>query len=127
MVRKERPTDSLLSQTTRIETGYGDLYITISEVDKEPFEIFIIIGKGGGALMAKAEAIGRLCSLAMRHGIPTEEIIEQLSGIADDKPKYTQSRLIKSIPDAVAWTLSKYIHRSPQDKKESILVSKKKT
>ena len=60
----------------------GTLYVTITEDDKgQPFEIFMTLGKAGGALMADVEAVGRLISLALRSGIPMNEVHRQLRGI----------------------------------------------
>src|SRR5256885_3490659 len=47
--------------TRRIETPLGTMYVTITEDDRgQPFEVFISLGKAGGALMADVEAVGRL-------------------------------------------------------------------
>lgn len=101
---KPRP-DELSSSTTSIQTGYGKVYITITDQDNRPYEVFVTIGKSGGALMAKAEAIGRLISFALRNGLPIQGIIKQLKDISDDKPLAAGKRLVKSIPDAVAQVL----------------------
>jgi ribonucleoside-diphosphate reductase alpha chain len=101
---KPRP-DTLSSVVTNVQTGYGKVYITITEQDNKPYEVFVTIGKSGGSLMAKAEAIGRLISFALRNDLPVQGIIEQLKDISDDKPLASGKRLIKSIPDAVAQVL----------------------
>src|SRR5207249_10996245 len=68
--KRSRP-DLLKGSTRRVETPLGTMYVTITEDDKgQPFEVFISLGKAGGALMADVEAIGRLISLALRSGIP---------------------------------------------------------
>ena len=47
--------------TRRLETPLGTLYVTITEDDRgQPFEVFMSLGKAGGALMADVEALGRL-------------------------------------------------------------------
>jgi len=117
---EERP-ESLMAETTKIKTGYGNLYVIIAEKDKRPFEIFAIMGKSGGSLTAKAEAIGRLCSLALRNGIVLDEIISQLEDIADDKPLFIGKKIVKSIPDALAIVLKNY-----KEKKEKENDSKEK-
>ena len=57
--------------------------------------------------MAKAEAIGRLVSLALRSGISIEDIVRQIKGIGGDAPVFQQGKQgqIQSIPDAIAWVL----------------------
>lgn len=103
---KQRP-EELPSTTTKIHTGYGNLYITITEVDGKPFEVFCSIGKSGGSIMAKAEVTGRLVSLALRNGIPVKEVVDQLTDISGEQPMATSSGLVKSIPDAVGKVLRK--------------------
>ena len=56
----------------------GNLYVTVTEMDGKPFEVFATIGKSGKSTMAKTEAIGRLVSLALRSGITPDKIVEQL-------------------------------------------------
>ena len=70
--RQKRSRPELLRGTTRrMETPLGTLYVTITEDDQgQPFEVFMTLGKAGGALMADVEAMGRLISLALRSGIP---------------------------------------------------------
>src|SRR5439155_1484744 len=71
--KRSRP-DLLKGATRRVETPLGTMYVNITEDDKgQPFEVFISLGKAGGALMADVEAIGRLISLALRSGIPLRE------------------------------------------------------
>lgn len=104
---KDRP-DILPSSTYKISTGLGRLYITITYMDREPFEVFCSIGKSGYSSMADAEAIGRLTSLALRSGISTEDIVSQLKGIGGAEPTFHNGALIQSIPDAIAQVLEKH-------------------
>lgn len=101
---KQRP-ETLESKTTRILTGYGNLYVTITEMDGKPFEVFCTLGKSGSSIMAKAEVTGRMTSLALRNGIAVEEVIDQLIDIDGGKPEMWHGELVKSIPDAVAKVL----------------------
>ena len=96
----------LPSKTIKTETGYGTIYVTITELEEgKPYEIFTSIGKGGSTTKAKAEAIGRLASLALRHGVDVKEVIKALIDISGSRPYATGKELIKSIPDAIAKTL----------------------
>jgi ribonucleoside-diphosphate reductase alpha chain len=88
-----------------VETGLGVLYVTINEVDGRPFELFTTIGKSGRSITAKAEAIGRLVSLALRSGVEVVEIVRQLKGIGGEHPKFQKKGLLLSIPDAIAWVM----------------------
>jgi ribonucleoside-diphosphate reductase alpha chain len=85
----------------------GKLYITVTELDGKPFEVFATIGKSGRSTTAKTEAIGRLVSLALRSGIRVEKIVEQLKGIGGEHPVFQQGALVLSIPDGIARILEK--------------------
>jgi ribonucleoside-diphosphate reductase alpha chain len=101
--------DAIPSTTHKISTGLGNLYITVTYFNKKPFEVFASIGKSGYSTMADAEAIGRLISLALRSGISTEEVVNQLKGIGGAEPIFTNGLLIQSIPDAIAKVLETHV------------------
>ncbi|GAB6176934.1 vitamin B12-dependent ribonucleotide reductase [Desulfobaculum senezii] len=101
---RERP-DVVYGFTQKIETGLGAMYLTINEVDHKPFEVFATIGKSGRSITAKAEAIGRLVSLALRSGISVRAVVQQLKGIGGEHPVFRKKGMIMSIPDAIAWVL----------------------
>ncbi len=65
---KDRP-DILEGFTSKMVTGMGNLYVTVTEFDGKPFEVFAIIRKSCKSTTAKTEAIGLLVSLALRSGI----------------------------------------------------------
>ena len=102
----ERP-ETLTGFTTKIKTGYGHLYVTVTEYEKKPFEVFATIGKSGRSTTAKTEAIGRLVSLALRSGVTVDKIIDQLKGIGGEYPVFQDGGLVLSIPDAIARVLEK--------------------
>jgi len=111
---EDRP-DTLDSTTVKVPTGCGNLYITISEHNNKPFEIFCVLGKSGKSTMAKAEVVGRMVSLALRHKIDLEEIINQLINIDGGSPIAWKDTVIKSIPDAVAKILKeRYLERKKE-------------
>ncbi len=103
---KERPA-TLEGFTTRMKTGMGQLYVTVSEYEGLPFEVFATIGKSGRSTTAKTEAIGRLVSLALRTGVEVEKVIEQLKGIGGEHPVFQEGGLVLSIPDAIGRVLEK--------------------
>src|SRR5690606_37473863 len=72
-------------------------------------EIFMSLGKAGGALMADVEAIVRLISLALRSGIPAKAIYRQLRGISSDRAIGLGPNKVLSVPDAVGISLEKYM------------------
>jgi ribonucleoside-diphosphate reductase alpha chain len=109
--RAKRSRPELLRGTTRrLETPLGTMYVTITEDDKaQPFEVFMSLGKAGGALMADVEAIGRLISLALRSGIPLAEIHRQLRGISSDRVTGLGPNKVLSVPDAIGIAIEKWI------------------
>ncbi len=103
---KERP-ETLEGFTSRMKTGMGQLYVTVTEYEGQPFEVFATIGKSGRSTTAKTEAIGRLVSLALRSGVKVGKIIEQLKGIGGEHPVFQDGGLVLSIPDAIGRILEK--------------------
>ena len=118
--KRARP-DLLRGTTRRIETPLGTMYVTITEDDRgQPFEVFITLGKAGGAAMADVEAMGRLISLALRSGIPLMSIHRQLRGIASDRPIGLGPNKVLSVPDAIGIALEHW-HREKQGVQQELL------
>ncbi len=109
---KDRP-ETLEGFTTRIKTGLGQLYLTVTEYEGQPFEVFATIGKSGRSTTAKTEAIGRLVSLALRSGVTADKVVEQLKGIGGEHPIFQEGGLVLSIPDAIARVLEKRYMSEP--------------
>ena len=110
---KERP-ETLEGFTTKMMTGMGALYVTVTEYEGRPFEVFATIGKSGRSTTAKTEAIGRLVSLALRSSVKVEKIVEQLKGIGGEHPVFQKDGLVLSIPDAISRVLEKrYMQDQP--------------
>lgn len=108
--KRSRP-EMLRGTTRRVETPLGTLYVTITEDEKgQPFEVFMSLGKAGGALMADVEAVGRLISLALRSGIPMREIHRQLRGISSDRVIGLGPNKVLSVPDAVGIAIERWMH-----------------
>lgn len=113
---EERP-ETLLGFTTKMTTGMGALYVTVTEFEGRPFEVFATIGKSGRSTTAKTEAIGRLVSLALRSGVHVRKIVEQLKGIGGEHPIFQKDGLVLSIPDAISRVLEKrYLQGQPATK-----------
>src|SRR5947207_15194578 len=119
--KRSRP-DLLKGSTRRVETPLGTMYVTITEDDKgQPFEVFISLGKAGGALMADVEAIGRLISLALRSGIPLREVYRQLRGISSDRVVGLGPTKVLSVPDAIGIAIEKWMQEK-QGVQQDLLV-----
>ena len=107
--KRSRP-DVLRGTTRRVDTPLGTLYVTITEDERgQPFEVFMTLGKAGGALMADVEALGRLISLALRSGIPIKEIYRQVRGISSDRVIGLGPNKILSVPDAVGIAIERWM------------------
>lgn len=102
----DRP-ETLEGFTTKMKTGLGQLYVTVTEYNGHPFEVFATIGKSGRSTAAKAEAIGRLVSLAFRAGVKVDKVVNQLTGIGGEHPVFQEGGLVLSIPDAIGRVLQK--------------------
>jgi ribonucleoside-diphosphate reductase alpha chain len=106
---RNRP-EVMNGRTYRVKTGYGRLYVTINNDESGvPFEIFATLGKSGGFFQEQSEAICRLISLALRSGIKTDELVQQLKGIRGPMPTMTSTGTILSLPDAIGQLLEEHI------------------
>lgn len=118
--KQERPA-IVKGFTQKVTTGLGTMYLTVNEVDGKPFEVFAIIGKSGKSVTAKAEAIGRLVSLALRSGIPVKDIVKQIQDIGGEHHAFRKKGILLSIPDAIAWVLSKnYLDGQKHEKRDEL-------
>jgi ribonucleoside-diphosphate reductase alpha chain len=120
--KRSRP-DVLRGTTIRKETPLGTMFVNITEDDRgQPFEVFINLGKAGGAAMADAEAMGRLISLSLRSGIPMREIHKQLRGIASDRAIGLGPNKVLSVPDAIGIALEEWL-REKQGVQQDLLAN----
>ena len=104
---RSRP-QSIHGVTERVRTGHGTMYVTINfDENHRPFEVFGNLGKAGGCDSAQLEAISRLVSLALRSGIDSAAVLEQLRGITCC-PAWDEGTLVRSGPDAVALALERH-------------------
>ena len=86
LVVRPRPTQ-MRGVTERVRTGHGNMFVTINfDEEGRPFEVFSTLGKAGGYESAAMEAISRLISLALRSGIDSNDIVDQLKGITSTPP-----------------------------------------
>jgi ribonucleoside-diphosphate reductase alpha chain len=104
--------------TARERTPFGTAFVTINYANgnpKEPFEVFVRLGKAGSDLEADAEAIGRLLSLILR--LPSSmtreerlrEVIDQLEHIGGSRFSGFGPERVRSMPDGIARALSRWL------------------
>ena len=99
--------------TYRVDTPVGKTYVTINhDENKEPFEVFITIGKSGSDVAAMADALGRTISLNLRllGGLSPREkirqVVAQLAGIGGARSVGFGKDKVRSLPDGVAKILA---------------------
>jgi ribonucleoside-diphosphate reductase alpha chain len=111
---KARPA-VLSGHTYRVATPVGTGYISINEDQEGSItEVFINLGRAGSDIMADAEAMGRLISLAFR--IPTayssdriaQNVVDQLAGIGGSGSAGFGPQRVRSLADAVAKVLREH-------------------
>jgi len=91
----------LSGRTHKVATSGGTAYVTINRgTDGRPVEVFFNVGKAGSETAALAEALGRLASLALRHGASLGGVANQLDGVGGSRP------FNKPIPHAIAEALT---------------------
>jgi ribonucleoside-diphosphate reductase alpha chain len=95
--------------TYKIATPLGNAFITVNhDLDGNPFEVFVGIGKAGSDVSAMAEAIGRMISVTFRSGShmsamdKAKEVIEQLRDIGGGRSVGYGPNKVRSLPDAIA-------------------------
>ena len=114
--RNGRPR-TLSGVTKKIQTGHGPLYVNMNDDEFGPRECFIVIGKPGGTAAAFSDALGRMISLAEKHGAQPAEIVHQLRGIQDGHPAGFGANAILSVPDGVAKAMAEHylVEESPEE------------
>ena len=114
--RNGRPR-TLSGVTKKIQTGHGPLYVNMNDDEFGPRECFIVIGKPGGTAAAFSDALGRMISLAEKHGATPAEVVHQLRGIQDGHPAGFGANAILSVPDGVAKAMAEHylVEESPEE------------
>ena len=107
-VPRKRPSETR-GTITKVNTGCGNLYITVAYDDKGICEVFSTLGKSGACAAAQLEAICRLISLSFKAGIDVEQIVKQLRGIRCPSISWEGGKSILSCADAIASVLEKHI------------------
>ena len=73
----------LEGMTLKIETGCGNIYITVNHTKGGAIrEVFAKIGKVGSCMSAHTDAEGRLSSMYLRSGGNIDKLIKHLQGIS---------------------------------------------
>jgi ribonucleoside-diphosphate reductase alpha chain len=126
---KGRP-DILMGRTIKVESPHGTVYTTVNENGHgEAFEIFVNVGKAGSDVQADAEALGRSLSLMLRMPSPlnaeqrVDLIIRHLQGIGGSRDVGFGPKRVRSVPDAIARALQKYLEaKQEMPKGEEVVI-----
>jgi ribonucleoside-diphosphate reductase alpha chain len=104
---KPRPRPALVCGVTeRMQTGCGNLYVTVNYDEHGICEVFTSTGKAGGC-PSQSEALSRLVSIALRGGICNADLLSQLRGIRCPATMRSSARNCTSCPDAIGRVLDK--------------------
>jgi len=104
--KKKRP-KSVQSVTERVETGCGKLYITVSFLDNEVFEVFAALGKSGGCATCFLQSITTCITMGIRHGLPLEVFTKKLIGSRCPATSWEDGVQYLSCVDAIGQVLER--------------------
>jgi ribonucleoside-diphosphate reductase alpha chain len=92
--------------TEKVKIGCGNLYITVNYDENGICEVFTNTGRAGGC-PSQSEATSRLVSIALRSGIDSASIVEQLKGIRCPSTIRQKDLKVMSCPDAIGRLIEK--------------------
>jgi ribonucleoside-diphosphate reductase alpha chain len=103
---RERP-EVTTGFTQKVKIGCGNLYITVNyDENGKICEVFTNTGRNGGC-PSQSEATSRLVSIALRSGVDTKAIVEQLKGIRCPSTIRQKDLKVLSCPDAIGRLIEK--------------------
>jgi ribonucleoside-diphosphate reductase alpha chain len=107
---RQRPTVTY-GYTEKVETGCGNLYVTINADQFGPCELFASMGKAGGCAASQLDGQARLISMSLRSNVDPRSIVKQLKGMRCPSPAMlpTKGGKVLSCSDALAKVLERYM------------------
>lgn len=82
--------------------------VTVNHLNGKPVEVMVISGRAGDEANADSEALGRVVSIALQHGVPAQAIIKTLRGINGGLYGSYNGRLVGSKADLIAVALETF-------------------
>ena len=90
---------------TSSEGSRHSYLVTVNMAGGHPIEVIITSGKAGDEANADSEALGRVVSIALQHGVPPEAIVKTLRGINGGLYGNYHKRFVASKADLIAVAL----------------------
>jgi ribonucleoside-diphosphate reductase alpha chain len=95
---------------TSSEGSRHSYLVTVNMAGGHPIEVIITSGKAGDEANADSEALGRVVSIALQHGVPPEAIVKTLRGINGGLYGNYHKRFVASKADLIAVALESIPH-----------------
>ena len=108
-------------RTYRRQTPAGTARVVINAVDRDPFEVFLLLGRAGSEVQSFMEALGRIISLYLRSDGSLSSrrrlqlVADQLKGIGGAHQMGVGADRVLSVVDAIGLILDHHVQSDESD------------